>query len=69
MLAAHRTPPQVLGIVPAQGSSGFGNPLQAVDMFFQLEIVPLQVRLLQINELTGREVIRFRERKPMGAAS
>lgn len=69
VLAAHRTPPQVLGIVPAQGSSGFGNPLQAVDMFFQLEIVPLQVRLLQINELTGREVIRFRERQPMASAA
>lgn len=69
VLAAHRTPPQVLGIVPAQGSSGFGNPLQAVDMFFQLEIVPLQVRLLQINELVGREVIRFRERQPMASAA
>lgn len=65
VLAAHRVPPQLLGIVPAQGSSGFGNPLQAVDMFFDLEIAPLQVRLLQINELTGREVIRFRERKPI----
>ncbi|MHA6717884.1 phage portal protein [Sphingomonas sp. RS6] len=69
VLAAHRTPPQVLGIVPAQGSSGFGNPLQAVDMFFDLEIVPLQVRLLQINEMAGREVIRFRARQPMATAA
>ncbi len=67
VLAAHRVPPQLLGIVPAQGSSGFGNPLQAVDMFFELEIAPLQVRLLQFNELVGREVIRFRERRLMAS--
>ena len=68
VLAAHRVPPQLLGIVPAQGSSGFGNPLQATDMFFELEILPIQRRMLQINEWAGREVVRFRERVASVAA-
>jgi len=67
ILAAHRTPPQILGIVPAQGSSGFGNPLQAVDMFAELEIVPLQAAMLDINERLGREVIKFTPRVPLAA--
>jgi len=62
VLAAHRVPPQLLGIVPAQGSSGFGNPLQAADMFYAMEIDPLRTIFLDMNEQVGREVIRFRER-------
>jgi PBSX family phage portal protein len=68
VLAAHRVPPQLLGIVPAQGSSGFGNPLQATDMFFELEIAPLQARFLQLNDETGREIVRFQERIAAAAA-
>jgi PBSX family phage portal protein len=68
VLAAHRVPPALLGIVPAQGTTP-GNPLQSVDMFFELEILPLQTRWLQFNEWAGREVIRFRERKPAAAAA
>jgi PBSX family phage portal protein len=67
MLAAHRTPPQVLGIVPAQGSSGFGNPLQAADMFFDLEIEPLQVAFGEVNAWLGREVVTFVKRVPATA--
>lgn len=63
MLAAHRVPPQIMGIVPAQGSSGFGNPLQAVDMFFELEIKPIMAAMLQVNEWIGYEVVRFKERQ------
>ncbi|AOH83608.1 capsid portal protein [Sphingomonas panacis] len=62
VLAAHRTPPALLGIVPAQGSSGFGNPLQATDMFFELEIEPIQANLLDVNDQVGFEAIRFKER-------
>lgn len=65
VLAAHRTPPSILGIVPAQGSSGFGNPLQAVDMFHRLEIVPIQTRLLRFNAWAGRELVRFRPYSPL----
>jgi PBSX family phage portal protein len=68
VLAAHRTPPQVLGIVPAQGSSGFGNPADAVDMFFELEIDPIQKRMLQLNEDTGQDLIAFQPRAERKAA-
>ncbi len=67
VLAAHRTPPVVLGIVPAQGSSN-GSPREAVDMFFELEIEPIQANLLTVNETLGYEAIRFKERKSREAA-
>jgi len=69
VLAAHRVPPQLLGIVPGQGSSGFGNPLQATDMFFELEIAPLQANWLAVNDDLGFEAIRFRERARSAAAA
>jgi PBSX family phage portal protein len=61
VLAAHRTPPSVLGIVPAQGSQ-LGKISEAVDMFFELEIVPLQMAFLEINDWLGFEVVRFTPR-------
>lgn len=61
VMAAHRVPPQLLGIVPAQGSA-FGNPTDATAMFFELEIEPLQAAFLQVNDQLGQEVIRFRPR-------
>lgn len=69
VLAAHRVPPQLLGIVPAKGSSGFGNPLQAIDGFFELEIEPLQAPFLEINETLGEEAIAFRPREKAVAAA
>jgi PBSX family phage portal protein len=68
VLAAHRVPPQLLGIVPAQGSTGFGNPLQAVDMFFELEILPIMKRLLGLNEDTGQDLVAFDPRERAAAA-
>ena len=62
VLAAHRTPPVLLGIVPAQGST-LGKPSEAVDMFFELEIEPIQARLLDINEVVGVEAVAFAPRK------
>ncbi|WP_018250770.1 phage portal protein [Sphingomonas melonis] len=61
VMAAHRVPPQLLGIVPAQGSA-FGNPKDATAMFFELEIQPMQTAFLEINDRLGFEAIRFLER-------
>ncbi len=61
VLAAHRTPPSVLGIVPAQGSQ-LGKISEAVDMFFELEIVPLQMAFLEINDRLGFDAVRFTPR-------
>lgn len=60
VLAAHRVPPQLLGIVPAQGSA-FGNPRDATGMFWMLEIIPLLSRFLRINELVGALAVQPRQ--------
>ncbi|WP_294192694.1 phage portal protein [uncultured Sphingomonas sp.] len=61
VLAAHRVPPQLLGIVPAQGSA-FGSPKDATAMFLELEIEPIKTALLELNDRLGLEAIRYRER-------
>lgn len=63
ILAAWRTPPQLLGIVPAN-AGGFGDVGKAADVFFDQEIVPLQGRFTAINDWLGTEVVRFREYQP-----
>ncbi|TPG14347.1 phage portal protein [Sphingomonas oligophenolica] len=67
VLAAHRVPPQLLGIVPAQGSA-FGNPTEAKDTFFDLEIEPLQSAFLEVNDRVGVEAVRYRARVAAAAA-
>ena len=68
VLAAHRTPPSVLGIVPAQGSQ-LGKTSEVVDMFFELEIEPLQAACLAANDALGFEAIRFKPRRPPASAA
>jgi PBSX family phage portal protein len=67
ILAAHRIAPQLLGIVPAQGSA-FGRPQDAIDQLFELEIEPVQARLLDLNEQLGVEAIAFAPRAVAPAA-
>lgn len=59
MLAAHRVPPQLLGVVPSN-AGGFGDVTKARDAFVQTEIVPIQKRMLAVNEELGAEAIKFR---------
>lgn len=66
VLAAHRVPPQLLGIIPAN-AGGFGDPAKALDSFFELEIEPLQSVFLELNDTLGREAVRFRERAKAAA--
>lgn len=58
ILAAHRVPPQLMGIIPTN-TSGFGDVEKAGKVFFINEILPLQNRLKEVNEWLGQEVIRF----------
>lgn len=58
MLAAHRVPPQLIGIVPTN-SGGFGKVGEALDTFFQIEIAPIMRRMLAMNDFFGFEVLRF----------
>ena len=58
MLAAHRIPPQLMGIVPGN-TGGFGAVLPAAQVFARNEIEPLQSRFLELNNWLGQEVVRF----------
>ncbi len=58
LLAAHRIPPQLMGIVPSN-TGGFGAADKAAEVFGLNEIAPLQRRFEQLNEWVGDEVVRF----------
>ncbi len=60
ILAAHRVPPQLMGIIPTN-TGGFGDVEKAAKVFFINEIKLLQRRLKEINTWLGREVITFEE--------
>jgi PBSX family phage portal protein len=64
VLAAHRVPPQLLGIVP-QNAGGFGKVTEAVAAFFELEIEPILSLIFELNSWLGVEALR---RKPRTAA-
>lgn len=59
VLAAHRVPPQLMGIVPTN-TAGFGDAETAANVFATNEIEPLQERFMAINEWVGDEVIKFK---------
>lgn len=59
VLAGHRTPPQMMGVVPSN-TGGFGDVEKASLTYFENEIIPLQKRIAApINRWAGQEVIRF----------
>jgi len=68
LLAAHRVPPQLLGIVP-QNNGGFGDVRSAMDVFFDNEIQPLISRFIRMNDRLGVPAFAFRPyvRKGMAA--
>lgn len=67
-LAAHRTPPNLVGVVPAN-AAGFGPVDKAVAAFIELEIEPVQLRMLELNEWLGEEAIAFRRYEAIAAAA
>ncbi|WP_039045788.1 phage portal protein [Plesiomonas shigelloides] len=58
MLAAHRVPPQMMGIIP-NNTGGFGDVGKASKVFVRNELMPLQRQILELNTWLGEEVIRF----------
>ena len=58
MMAAHRVPPQMMGIIP-NNTGGFGDVEKASRVFVRNELMPLQKRLQELNDWLGEEVIRF----------
>jgi len=59
VLAAHRVPPQLMGLVPTN-TAGFGTPIDAAHVFARNELEPLQAKFLALNDWIGREVVRFK---------
>ncbi len=68
ILAAHRVPPQLLGVIPSN-NGGFGDVRTANDVFFVNEIEPLMMRLAEVNDWLGREVVRFTDYEPSAIAA
>ncbi|NLY33949.1 MAG: phage portal protein [Alcaligenaceae bacterium] len=60
ILAAHRVPPQLMGIMP-NVTGGFGSVEQAAKVFNINEIKPLQARFKELNDWIGEEVITFND--------
>ncbi len=58
VLAAHRVPPQLLGVVPSN-AGGFGDVARAAEVFFVNEIGPLQTRTLELNDWLGLPAISY----------
>jgi PBSX family phage portal protein len=60
ILAANRVPPQLIGVVP-QNSGGFGDVRSAMDMFFDNEIVPLMMKMTELNDHAGQLAVQYRD--------
>jgi PBSX family phage portal protein len=58
LLAVHRVPPQLLGVMP-NSTGGFGDVERAARVFAENELKPLQLRFLEVNDWLGEEVVRF----------
>jgi PBSX family phage portal protein len=58
MLAAHRTPPQLIGIIP-RNNGGFGKVSEARDAYYETEIVPIARRMLRMNDWFGVPLLAF----------
>ena len=58
MMAAHRVPPQMMGIIP-NNTGGFGDVEKASRVFVRNELIPLQERIKELNQWLGDEVIKF----------
>lgn len=59
VLAMHRIPPQLMGIVPGN-TGGFGAIKPAAEVFAKNEIEPLQVRFAELNDWLGEAVVTFK---------
>jgi PBSX family phage portal protein len=60
ILAAHRIPPQLMGIVPSN-TGGFGAVGPAAQVFARNELQPLETVFLSLNDWMGEEVVKFND--------
>ncbi|EHD5801799.1 hypothetical protein JQZ81_004451, partial [Escherichia coli] len=62
MMAAHRVPPQMMGIMP-NNVGGFGDVEKASMVFVRNELKPLQKRIEEINKWLDEPIINFEDYK------
>ncbi len=58
MLAVHRVPPQLMGIIPSN-TGGFGDVEKASKVFVRNELMPLQKRFEELNGWIDDDIIKF----------
>ncbi|HBN1800750.1 TPA: Presumed portal vertex protein, partial [Escherichia coli] len=58
MMAAHRVPPQMMGIMP-NNVGGFGDVEKASKVFVRNELIPLQKLICELNKWIGEPIISF----------
>ena len=58
MMAAHRVPPQMMGIMPSN-VGGFGDVEKASNVFVRNELLPLQKRMQEINDWLKDDILQF----------
>ncbi|WP_313801029.1 phage portal protein [Sphingobium sp.] len=58
LLAAHRTPPQLIGVIP-QNNGGFGKVSESRDAYYETEIIPIARRMLRANAWFGAQILAF----------
>ncbi|MFV0680008.1 phage portal protein [Ottowia sp.] len=68
VLAAHRMPPSLIGIVP-KSAGGLGDIAKSADVYHRTEVEPIMQALVQLNDWAGDEVIRFAPYEPMATAA
>lgn len=60
MCGMHQIPPAVACIVPAN-AGGFGKPSEALEFYYYTGIIPMQEKLMQFNDLTGKNLFSFKK--------
>ncbi len=58
ILSMHRMQPGLSGILP-DNNNGFGDIDKIMKVYYELEVIPLQQAFMELNDLAGRQVVRF----------
>ena len=59
ILAAHRVPPQLLGMIPVN-AGGFGDVGKAKQVFMENEVEPIKLKMMGLNASLGIDAFKFR---------
>lgn len=59
IVAMHGIPPILLNIIPGN-VGGLGDPEKALRIFYELKIKSMQQKFLEINDLTGLNIVKFK---------